>query len=161
MTNKAAQPRIISTESLILSGLSASMSLMNDKTFNLWSRFQQIRIQHQLQEPDFYYSVNVYPEGYFETFNPANTFVKHTLVSAEYAKSMEFPWDTFVLPGGMYAVFDHKGPDTSIFQYIYSTWLPKSGFELDNRPHFEKLPANYIPGYPESTEEIYIPIRTV
>jgi AraC family transcriptional regulator len=105
--------------------------------------------------------VNVYPKGYFEHFNPTATFTKYALVAAEYAANTDLPWEKFELSGGLYAVFRHKGPDTSIFQYIYSQWLPQSGYELDNRPHFEKLPSNYIPGHPESTEEIYIPIRTV
>jgi AraC family transcriptional regulator len=65
------------------------------------------------------------------------------------------------LPGGLFAVFSHKGPDSSIFQYIYTQWLPQSGYVLDNRPHFEKLPSGYIPGHPDSEEEIYIPIRAV
>lgn len=43
---------------------------------------------------------------------------------------------TFILSGGLYAVFDHKGlsNDSRIFQYIFGTWLPNSGYLLDDRP---------------------------
>jgi AraC family transcriptional regulator len=69
--------------------------------------------------------------------------------------------ELFTLKGGLYAVFDYKGPsdDKSIFQYIYSTWVPKSKYKLDNRPHFEVLGEKYKNNDPESEEEIWIPIQ--
>lgn len=155
------EPLIKSIESTKLSGISESMSLVNNTTNSLWGRFRKQQKQHLSKDPDHFYSVNVYPNEYFENFNPATPFLKYALVSAEYVGERDLGWEQFSLPGGLYAVFDHKGPDFSIFQYIYTQWLPQSGYELDNRPHFEKLPSNYIPGHPESTEEIYIPIRTV
>jgi AraC family transcriptional regulator len=41
--------------------------------------------------------------------------------------------ETFVLEGGLYAVFDHKGSgeDHSIFEYIYGSWIPDSNHLLD------------------------------
>ncbi len=145
----------------MLCGISTEMSLSNNKTQILWSSFRQQQKQLITAEPDFFYSVNVYPEKYFESFNPDNAFIKYALISAQYAESMDSPWETFALPAGLYAVFNHKGPDTSIFNYIYTQWLPQSGYELDNRPHFEKLPAGYIQGHPDSEEEIYIPVKAV
>jgi AraC family transcriptional regulator len=69
--------------------------------------------------------------------------------------------ETFVLSGGEYAVFDYKGSsnDSSIFQYIFMNWLPNSGYNLDNRPHFEVLGEKYKNNDPTSEEEIWIPIR--
>ena len=68
---------------------------------------------------------------------------------------------SFVLEGGQYAVFDYKGlnTDPSIFIYIFSQWLPTSGYQLDNRPHFEVLGTKYKNGDPDSEEEIWIPVR--
>jgi AraC family transcriptional regulator len=154
-------PLIVELTGFFLTGISAEMSLTNNHTPALWGKFRREQKQHFTTDPEFFYSLTVYPIGYFEHFNPATPFTKYALVTAEYASSMDSPWEKFELPGGLYAVFSHKGSDTSIFQYIYSQWLPQSGYELDNRPHFEKLPANYIQGHPESTEEIHIPIRTV
>ncbi len=154
-------PVITQLPEFLLTGISVEMSLYNNLTPELWGHFRRAQKQHFTADPEFFYSVNVYPNEYFENFNPATPFLKYALVSAEYVGERDLGWEQFSLPGGLYAVFDHKGPDFSIFQYIYTQWLPQSGYELDNRPHFEKLPSNYIPGHPESTEEIYIPIRTV
>jgi AraC family transcriptional regulator len=59
--------------------------------------------------------------------------------------------------------FYYKGSstDTRIFQHIFETWLPQSGYELDNRPHFEVLGEKYRNNDPESEEDIYIPIKVV
>ena len=68
--------------------------------------------------------------------------------------------EPFSLEGGLYAVFDYKGSsnDSSVFQYIFGTWLPNSAYKLANRPHFEVLGINYRNNDPSSEEEIWIPI---
>jgi AraC family transcriptional regulator len=65
------------------------------------------------------------------------------------------------LPSGLYAVFDYKGSsnDQSIFLYIFGSWLPNSGYNLDDRPHFEVLGNKYKNNDPTSEEEIWIPIK--
>ena len=69
--------------------------------------------------------------------------------------------ETFTLGGGRYAVFDYKGAstDSRIFVYIFTEWLPASGYALDDRPHFEILGDRYRNADPESEEEIWIPIK--
>ena len=154
-------PRFFESPALMLCGISTEMSLSSDKTQILWSSFRRQQKLLITEEPDFFYSVNVYPEKYFESFNPTAMFMKYALVSAEYANGLDTQWTPFTLADGLYAVFNHKGPDSSIFNYIYTHWLPQSGYKLDNRPHFEKLPAGYIPGHSDSEEEIYIPVMAV
>jgi AraC family transcriptional regulator len=68
---------------------------------------------------------------------------------------------TFTLKGGQYAVFNHKGSstDNSIYQYIFTQWLPNSGYQIDNRPHFELLGEKYKNNDPNSEEEIWVPIK--
>ena len=48
---------------------------------------------------------------------------------------------------------------TSIFQYIFSEWIPQSDYSVDDRPHFEVLGAKYKNNDPDSEEEIWIPIK--
>ena len=48
---------------------------------------------------------------------------------------------------------------TSIFQYIFGTWLPNSTYLLADRPHFEVLGEGYKNNDPTSEEEIWIPIQ--
>jgi len=38
--------------------------------------------------------------------------------------------------------------------YIFSDWLPKSDYELDEKPHFEILGEKYKNDDPNSEEEI-------
>jgi len=44
-------------------------------------------------------------------------------------------------------------------RYIFGEWLPKSGYTLDDREHFEILFEGYNPVDSEATEDIYIPVR--
>ena len=69
--------------------------------------------------------------------------------------------ESFVLEGGLYAVFDYKGlnTDNKIFLYIFRDWLPASEYELDDRPQFEVLGENYKNNDPDSQEEIWIPVK--
>jgi AraC family transcriptional regulator len=69
---------------------------------------------------------------------------------------------SFLLPGGLYAVFHYKGlpsEGAKTFQYIFGTWLPGSEYALDNRPHFEVLGERYNNNSPDSEEEIWIPVK--
>lgn len=70
--------------------------------------------------------------------------------------------NTFILRGGLYAVFIHKGDASKAaqtFQYIFGTWLPNSAYVLDDRPHFEILGEKYKRDSPDSEEEVWIPIK--
>ena len=105
--------------------------------------------------------MQIYPDSYFDQFNPSAEYIKWAAVAVEDIEDQPKDMQSFLLEGGLYAVFEYKGSsaDNSIFQYIYSQWLPQSEYEIDNRPHFELLGENYRNNDPESEEEIWIPIR--
>lgn len=64
------------------------------------------------------------------------------------------------IPKGEYAVFPHKGMDASaIYQKIMTEWLPKSGYQIDNRPHFQVMGEKYKQGSPDSEEDFYVPVK--
>lgn len=69
--------------------------------------------------------------------------------------------ETFILSGGLYAIFDYKGLNTNytIYRYINLEWMPNSDYYLDNKPHFEILGEKYKNNDPASEEEIGIPIK--
>ena len=137
------------------------MSLQQDQTAALWGSFGPFikTISNRLDTNR--YSLQEYPAHYFDQFNPALTFKKWALVTVKDHTNVPEACEKFTLPGGIYAVFHHKGNDMQIFQYIYSNWLPSSGFKLDQRPHFELLGEKYKNGDPASEEDIYIPIRKI
>src|SRR5688572_3310633 len=117
-------------------GICTSMSLAHNQTAELWSAFMPKRneIPHRVGK-DFV-SLEIYPSGHFEHFNPHAPFTKWALAEVSEFGDLPEGFEKFTLKGGHYAVFRHRGfsSDTSIFQYIFGSWLPQSGYKLDNRP---------------------------
>ena len=154
-------PEIVNLEEKTLVGMALEMSIAQNKTAALWGSFApRIReISDRLGEDK--YSLQVYPEDYFKVFNPMKSFQKWALVEVSGTDNLPKDMAPFTLNGGLYAVFNYKGSsaDPSIFQYIYSEWVPKSKYQLDNRPHFEVLGEKYKNNDPNSEEEIWIPIQ--
>nr|WP_237728558.1 GyrI-like domain-containing protein [Paenibacillus sp. OSY-SE] len=70
-----------------------------------------------------------------------------------------------VLPSTTYAVFSHKGTVARIqdtFEYIYSSWLPKSEKTRMNQPEFARYDHRYLGPMSEDSEiDIYIPIDPI
>jgi AraC family transcriptional regulator len=154
------KPRIETLAEKKLVGKRMKMSLSNNKTGELWRSFipRRREIQNNLSSEMF--SMQVYDQS-VELGNLNQEFEKWAAVEVTDFDTIPDGMETFVLPGGLYAVFDYKGSsaDISIFQYIFGTWLPSSNYLLDNRPHFEILGDKYKNEDPSSEEEIWIPIK--
>lgn len=154
------EPRIVTLNEKKLVGIPTKMSLSENRTGQLWSQFAlRIKeIKNRVGRDSI--SLQVYPPSYFESFDPTNQFTKWATVEVATFDVLPEEMETFLLPGGQYAVFYYKGSssDRSIFQYIYSTWLPGSNYTIDHRPHFEVLGEKYQNNDPNSEEEIWIPI---
>ena len=153
------EPEIKNIGSKKLAGKSLIMSLTENRTADLWKSFmpRQKEITNNLSNDLF--SLQIYDNDYFTDFRPDRKFEKWALAEVEDFNSIPDGMKTFELPAGMYAVFKHKGTETGIFNYIFSEWLPNSGFQIDNRPHFEVLGEKYRNGSPDSEEEIWIPVK--
>lgn len=157
------QPSIINIPEKKLIGKHLTMSLINNETGELWRSFMPRRAEIQTKLNNEFISMQVYDSvSYFDEFNPASTFEKWATVEVNSFDNVPAEMETFVLPAGLYAVFLYKGDTSgasSMFRYIFSEWLPKSGYKLDNRPHFEILGDRYKNNDPNSEEDIYIPIK--
>ena len=154
-------PRIENLTAKKLVGMHLSMSVSQNKTGQLWGQFAP-RIKEiggRVSEDKI--SLQVYPPSYFIAFDPTREFEKWAAVEVQDHQNIPELMESFILDGGLYAVFDYKGlsSDPSIFQYIFSQWIPNSIYEIDDRPHFEVLGPKYKNNDPESEEEIWIPIR--
>jgi AraC family transcriptional regulator len=154
-------PRIESLKEKKLVGKSMTMSLVNNKAGELWRSFMPVRKEITNTLTNYFISIAVYKPAHFGNFNPKNEFEKWATVEVTDFEKVPGDMETFTLPGGLYAVFDYKGSsnDSSIFQYIFGTWLPNSDYVLDDRPHFEILGEKYKNADPDSEEEIWIPVR--
>jgi AraC family transcriptional regulator len=155
------KPRIVILKEKMLIGIRLTMSLANNKTGELWKSFMPRRKEITNSVSNDLISMQIYNTDHFTGFNPVKEFEKWAAIEVTNFDNVPENMETFILAGGLYAVFDYKGSstDSSIFQYIFGTRLPKSGYVPDNRPHFEVLGNKYKNADPESEEEIWIPIR--
>lgn len=154
-------PEIVNLEEKILVGKKLSMSFSENKTAELWRSFMPERKNIKATIGNNLYSVQLYSEGFFENFNPHQSFDKWATVEVNASAEIPNQMET-IRVSGLYAVFHYKGnPNAAqpFFQYIFKEWLPKSAYILDNRFHFEILGENYKNNDPDSEEDIYIPIR--
>ncbi len=153
-------PRIIELTEKKLIGIHISMSLAANKTGVLWQTFMPRRNEILNNKSSDLISLQIYSENHFSAFSIHNEFEKWACVEVENYKNIPHGMDTLMLEPCTYAVFDYKGLNTDhrIFEYIYSTWLPSSGYVLNNSPHFEVLGEKYKNNDPTSEEQIWIPI---
>ncbi|MEZ2414446.1 GyrI-like domain-containing protein [Muriicola sp. E247] len=154
-------PRIEKSPLRRLIGLRRLMSVTNNKTGELWQHFMPRRGEIQNRNTSDVLSVNLYGKEYFAEFNPDREFEKWAVTEVSANTDIPPDMDTLEIPSGLYAVFNYKGlsTDNSIYQEIFSEWLPNSDYLLDHRPHFEILGEKYRNNDPDSEEEIWIPVR--
>ncbi len=153
--------RIENIKEMKMVGKVLKMSLVQNRTKELWQSFMSEMKDIKSMKGNDRYSLQVYEIDYFEKFNPNNEFQKYALIEVNDFNEVQSSMINFIIPEGMYAVFSYKGlnTDPSIFQNIYGVWLPSSDYLLDNRPHFEILGEKYKNNDPNSEEEIWIPIK--
>ena len=156
------QPRIETLTEKILIGKRLTTSLADNQTFKLWQSFMPRRKEIKNNLTTELFSMQVYPQSFDFTFsNLKAEFKKWAAIEVSDFEKVPTEMETYILTGGLYAVFDYKGlsTDTKIFEYIFGKWLPTSAYTLDNRPHFEVLGDKYKSNDPTSEEEIWIPIK--
>ena len=154
-------PRIEYLQEKKLIGKRLTMSLVNNRTGELWKSFgpRLKEIENRVNTDRI--SMQEYGDSFSINSNNSNVeFEKWATVEVENFENLPKDLEKFILNGGQYAVFDYKGlsTDPSIFQYIFTVWLPNSEYKLENRPHFEVLGEKYKNNDPNSEEEIWIPI---
>lgn len=156
-------PRIITSREIKLVGLKRTISLTQNQTRELWQSFIPQWKAADLPKAEFY-SVEVYPKGYFASFDPNKEFEKWAAVLDMAEFNVPETWDALEVPAGLYAVFTYKGQSSEIhkmYQYIIGAWIPNSAYQLDNRPHMGVMGEKYKNDDPESEEELWIPVKSM
>ncbi len=118
------------------------MSMPNNKTAQLWKSFMIQRKKIINATGSNLLSIQIYNPLYFKHFNSKNLFTKWTTTEVTHFESIPYGLKTSILSSELYAIFLFKGDSNKIqelFQYIFGVWLPKSEYEIDNRPHIELL----------------------
>lgn len=154
-------PQLRSIHRTKLIGMKMQMSLRHNRTGELWQAFMPALKQKITSSNVDRYSLQIYPTNYFLEFDPSREFLKWAAIELNDVNDIPSGFERMTLEEGLYAVFLYKGlsTDTSIFNYIFTQWLPASEYQLDQRPHFEILGDKYRNNDPNSEEEIWIPIK--
>ncbi|MCV9388291.1 GyrI-like domain-containing protein [Reichenbachiella ulvae] len=155
--------RIETLPKKLLIGQSIEMTLMQNKTAQLWGSFMPRRKEIKNPISSDLYSMQVYdPNLEFKDFTPETPFTKWAAVAVDSINNVPDAMSSYELDGGLYAVFLHKGSFNefrSTFEYIFAEWIPNSEYEVDRREHFELLGEKYKNNHPDSEEEIWVPIK--
>ncbi len=96
-------------------------------------------------------------------FDPAKKTGYYYLVGKQVSQVAEVPAGMTLhkVPGALYAVFEHRGPATSIdktFAYIFGEWIPKSGYSPAMQDIIERYDSRYKIESPDSIMEIWVPL---
>jgi len=154
-------PRIETISQKKLVGTFLEMSLIDNKTFELFSSFMPEKKHIENAVSTDVYEVMVYDESHFKSFNPSKVFTKWASVEVSGFDVIPEKMGSYTLEGGLYAVFNYKGLAKDfggLMRYILTEWLPSSKYQLDERPHFNVLGDTYKHNDPASEETVYIPI---
>ena len=152
---------IITLEKKWIIGKSVEMSLVANQTPDLWKSFLPNIEVIQNRTSQEYISASVYPLDYFQQFDPKRIFQKWAGVEVSAVTNVD-GFNQLEIPSGLYSVFLYKGLPSeagAFYQNLFMNWLPNSGYQLDNRPHFEVMGERYRNDDPSSEELVYIPIK--
>lgn len=155
-------PEIITITEKKMLGMRLEMSLVDNKTGDLFRKFMPRKKEIINTLSNGVYALQQYD---FNTFNPQTIFEKWACVEVSDFENTPSKMETFILKSGLYAVFIHKGTVkefSKTMMYITQQWLPNSTYKIDNsRPHFEYLGEKTLgPNNPNSEEEVWIPITS-
>jgi len=155
------EPKFRSIQEKKFAGKRLTVSFIQNRTPELWRAFMPRRREIADAVGSELYSIEIYPTGFFDRFDPSADYEKWAAVEVNDPSNIPDGLETMTSPAGLYAVFIHRGPASEAertYRHIFETWLPASGFILDDRPHFAVMDDKYSNDSPESEEEIWVPV---
>lgn len=156
-------PKIATITEKKLVGKKMRLPLMSNRTPELWRSFMPYLGLIENRVSNDLVSMQIYNPGTsFKDIRPGIEIDKWATAEVSTFDAVPGGMETYTLQGGLYAVFLYKGTPEQfgdMFRYIYFEWLPQSGYELDEREHFEILGEKYKRNDPESEEEIWVPVK--
>lgn len=151
------EPKIVTLPSFKVVGMRYFGKNENQEISELWGKANQ-----RMGEISHVASQNAYGVCVMLPDAPAGEF--EYIAGLEVSQAEDVPDGMVVreVPTSQYAVFTHLGsldrlPAT--YEYIYSTWIPQSGFQLTGGPDFELYNEDFKDFAPDSKFYIYVPIK--
>lgn len=151
-------PKLIDCSERNVVGISTKMEPHeHHKIPKLWQHFMPRKKEIRNAISNEFIAIQVYPNNFAS--NPS-AYEIWASVEVEDTTGIPLEMQTFKIPSGRYAVFQLKGMDIyGLYQKLMTQWLPSSGYEIANRPHFQVMGEAYKNGSPDSEEEVYVPIN--
>lgn len=156
------EPKIVTLKAKKLIGHSIEMCLMDNKTLELFSGFMPKKRTIKNVLSDAVFEVMIYNKDHFKSFSPKNTFTKWASVEVSHFETTPTTMKPLKIKAGLYLQFKYIGLPQGfgeLMRYILTDWLPKSKYQLDNRPHFNVLGKKYVKKAPDSEEDVFIPVK--
>ena len=164
--NISRSPELVTRKETRIAGLRGTTSLSDNRLPALWEEF--LRLHKGLKD--------LFPPsgaGYGICETQQTTYTQDGDIL--FAVMVGSPVDDFdrlppalsleqkVLRAGRYAAFTHRGTFANLvktYQYIFGTWLPTAGVELDDREDFEVYEREVLSfDDPNNEVKIFIPIK--
>ena len=151
--------RIVEKAAFKVVGMKVETRMSENKIPGLWAQFLE-RIHEVKQRSNVHdtYGISEYSDNYVDEWSnywacvPVNCIEE--IPEGMVAKTVS---------AARYVVVTHKGKlqtMSNAFDYIYTTWLPKSGYELDEKDSFELYSERFLGGDNEESEiDLYIAIK--
>ncbi|OBX23857.1 MULTISPECIES: GyrI-like domain-containing protein [Bizionia] len=154
----------VTTKDILIIGNKSELSFLTngEGTGSLARQFMP-RLQEITNRVGTYsFSIQNYKYFNIKTMTPETLFEKWIGVAVSNVDTIPESMESLIIAGGDFLVFPFQGSVADFikfWQQLHNEWLPNSIYQLDNRPHFEKLPAGYNPMRDDNQEEIWIPIK--
>lgn len=124
----------------------------------LWQRFHQRK--SEINSAELGAAVGIIDQISSNQQEESLEYVAGIMVNGESDAPDDFVWRK--IPEGEYAEFVHKGSVRQIahtMNYIYGSWLPKSGRTRRDGPEFSIRDENFDPQSDDGEIRIYIPLQ--
>lgn len=156
--------KVVDSEEILVIGFKADANFQNisEITPQLARQFMPRLNEVKSRKDSFTLSLQNYKRFDFKNFNPNEMFDKWIGAEVTSLDAVPQGMQPLTISSGRYLVIDFKGSVSDfieLWQKVHSSWLPNSEYELDDRPHFERLSPSYNPMQEVNEEEIWIPIK--
>lgn len=155
--------RLVELADKKLLGISRMTTVADPSAAMLWQAFSPRIKEITGMITNFRFSLQQYPPAFLKANDPSGIpYRQWAAVEVATFDGQPAGMEPLVIPGGLYAIHLHRGLSSAFpatFQRIYGQWLPQSGYQLDDRPHFERLAPDYRPNDPAAVEEVWVPIK--
>lgn len=162
--NISRSPEFVMLEETRIAGLRGTTSLFDNRIPELWEKFLRLHKDLPAAAGTGYGICETQQAAYTKEGDVLFSVMVGSPVNAFDDLPAALLLDKKVLRAGRYAVFTHQGTFANLFktyQYIFGTWLPMAGEELDDREDFEVYGHEVLSfDDPNNEVKIFIPIKS-